>query len=158
MFFLLRMTFWIGLLLVLLPLGLKGTTGKDISMFDAFGAVQAVVADAGGFCERQPEACAVGGQMVSHLTEKAQAGAQWLAETLSEQTAPSTNVAQEGEGLTPRDLAPEWGGGGKAQPVGPAPHMAPQAVPEGAAQGVAPYQPAPREGAARVSPGGHSPS
>ncbi|MGQ3675986.1 DUF5330 domain-containing protein [Xanthobacter sp. TB0139] len=157
MFFLLRMTFWIGLLLLLLPLGLKGTTGKDVSMFDAFGAVQAVVADAGGFCERQPEACAVGGQMVAHLTEKAQAGAQWLAETLSEQAAAPTNLAQDGAGLTQHDLAPEWGGGDKAQPVGPAPHVVPQAVPQGAGAS-SPYQPAPREGAARVAPGGYSPS
>lgn len=128
MFFLLRMTFWIALLLLLLPLGLKGTTGKDVSMFDAFGAVQAVVSDAGGFCDRQPTACAVGGQMASHLTEKAQAGAQWLAEALNSGKAngpASGHESPESFGLKADDLSPEWGGGDKAKPVGPAPHAAP---------------------------------
>ncbi len=125
MFFLLRMTFWIALLLLLLPLGLKGTTGEDVSMFDAFGAVQAVVADASGFCDRQPGACAIGGQMVSHLTEKAQAGAQWLAEALNSHGS-GAGASGEGTGLKADDLSPVWGGGEKAQPVGPAPHAAPQ--------------------------------
>ncbi|MGQ3673295.1 DUF5330 domain-containing protein [Xanthobacter sp. TB0136] len=124
MFFLLRMTFWIALLLLLLPLGLKGTTGQDVSVFDAFGAVQAVVADASGFCERQPQACAIGGQMVSHLTEKAQAGAQWIAEALSSQNG-TPAASAEGTGLKADDLSPVWGGGEKAQPVGPAPHAGP---------------------------------
>lgn len=129
MFFLLRMTFWIALLLLLLPLGLKGTTGNDVSMFDAFGAVQAVVSDAGGFCQRQPDACAVGGQMVSHLTEKAQAGAQWLAETLNSSASTASapgHDSPESFGLKADDLSPEWGGGDKAKPVGPAPHASPE--------------------------------
>lgn len=128
MFFLLRMAFWIALVLLLLPLGLKGTTGQDVSVFDAFGAVQAVVSDARGFCTRQPEACAVGGQMASHLAEKAQAGAQWLSDTLGshEAQAPSAapsatpaapTSAADGQGLTPQDLAPAWGSGEKVQPA-----------------------------------------
>ncbi|MFG1297468.1 DUF5330 domain-containing protein [Xanthobacter variabilis] len=133
MFFLLRMAFWIALVLLLLPLGLKGTTGQDVSVFDAFGAVQAVVADARGFCDRQPEACAVGGQMASHLVEKAQAGAQWLSETLGSHdphapgtppaATPATGAA-DSQGLTPQDLAPAWGNGDKVQPA-----SAPQGAP-----------------------------
>lgn len=128
MFFLLRMAFWIALVLLLLPLGLKGTGGPDVSVFDAFGAAQAVVADARGFCTRQPEACAVGGQMLTHLTEKAQAGAQWLTEALAiREPAPAAEAAAAhtgAPGLTPQDLAPGWGSGEKVQPVS-APQPAP---------------------------------
>ncbi|MDQ0505217.1 DUF5330 domain-containing protein [Xanthobacter agilis] len=129
MFFLLRMAFWIALVLLLLPLGLKGTTGQDVSVFDAFGAAQAVVADVRGFCTRQPDACAVGGQMVTHLTEKAQAGAKWLSDTLSSHGssgATATGAPQNltPQDLTPQDLAPAWGSGEKVQPA-----SAPQPVP-----------------------------
>lgn len=86
MFFLIRMGFWLGLVLLLLPLGLKGQSGQDVSVIEAFGAFQAVVADARGFCARQPEACAVGGQMASHLMEKAQVGAKWLYQAVGEPT------------------------------------------------------------------------
>ncbi|MFG1430219.1 DUF5330 domain-containing protein [Xanthobacter sp. V2C-8] len=131
MFFLLRMAFWISLVLLLLPLGLKGTSGQDVSVFDAFGAVQAVVADARGFCARQPEACAVGGQMATHLAEKAQAGAKWISDTLAaRESTPAAEPAAAGtqalspQSLTPQDLAPGWGGGEKVQPA-----AAPQGVP-----------------------------
>lgn len=150
MFFLFRVAFWLGLLLLLLPLGLKGTNGSDVSVFDAFGAVQAVVADARGFCARQPDACAVGGQMATHLTEKAQVGAKWLYDTIGAKDAeasrpdapvdatrpahdpapdPARAAAPAGTTgaleLTPQDLAPVWGGGDKGQAVGPAPHAPP---------------------------------
>ncbi|MFG1403562.1 DUF5330 domain-containing protein [Xanthobacter sediminis] len=128
MFFLLRMAFWISLVLLLLPLGLKGTSGQDVSVFDAFGAAQALVADARGFCDRQPEACAVGGQMVTHLAEKAQAGAKWISDTLAAHEGAPVPAAEapaaSGQALTPQDLAPGWGGGEKVQPA-----AAPQGVP-----------------------------
>ncbi|WP_454918224.1 DUF5330 domain-containing protein [Xanthobacter sediminis] len=138
MFFLLRMAFWTALVLLLLPLGLKGTGGPDVSVFDAFGAAQAVVADARGFCTRQPDACAVGGQMLTHLADKAQAGAKWLSDTLAshDPNAREPNAAPAGEataahtgapGLTPQDLVPGWGSGEKVQPVS-APQPAPLPV------------------------------
>ncbi|MFG1477487.1 DUF5330 domain-containing protein [Xanthobacter sp. V4C-4] len=136
MFFLLRVAFWVALVLLLLPLGLKGTSGQDVNVFDAFGAVQAVVADARGFCSRQPDACAVGGQMATHLVEKAQAGAKWLSDTLTSHdpnAAPAAEAPAAGsagaQGLTPQDLAPAWGGGDKVQPAGPAPQPPPARKP-----------------------------
>ncbi|MDI4663903.1 DUF5330 domain-containing protein [Xanthobacter autotrophicus] len=126
MFFLLRLAFWLGLVLLLLPLGLKGTDGKEVSVFDAFGAVQAVVTDFKGFCERQPQACAVGGQMASHLVEKAQVGAKWLHDSIGSAPAgeappqPPASLQSGGQSgaldlspqdLLPKDLLPTWGGG-----------------------------------------------
>lgn len=121
MFFLFRMAFWLGLILLLVPLSMSGTSGREVGVFEAFGAFQAVVSDASGFCQRQPQACEVGGQMIGHLGEKAQVGAKWLYETIASHadgegiksaannaitTQPATPYA-----LTPSDLAPAWGGG-----------------------------------------------
>lgn len=124
MFFLLRVAFWLGLVLLLLPLGLSGTTGQNVSVFDAFGAAQAVLADARGFCERQPQACAVGGQMATHLTEKAQAGAKWLYQALGSASgdgvpAKADTPRPAGTELTPQDLLAPWGGGENGRAVAP---------------------------------------
>ncbi|MGU3492795.1 DUF5330 domain-containing protein [Xanthobacteraceae bacterium A53D] len=136
MFFLLRMAFWIGLILLILPIGLSSEGGKQVGALEAFGAVQAAISDARGFCDRQPEACAVGGNLFGHITDKAQAGARWVYETIGQhkgeptpidasaapasgqpshpakamapQTAPQPHADQGGHGLTPQDLAPAW--------------------------------------------------
>lgn len=134
MFFLFRLAFWIGLVLLLLPFGLKGSDGRDVSVFDAFGAAQAFVADMRGFCDRQPQACAVGGQMAGHLVEKAQVGARWVYESLGRHEGvppqpvsgvapalPGKDPAEKGSALdlTPQDLLPLWGGGDAAKLVVP---------------------------------------
>ena len=134
MFFLFRLAFWVGLVLLLLPFGLKGSDGRDVSVFDAFGAAQALVADLRGFCDRQPQACAVGGQMAGHLVEKAQVGARWVYESIGHHEGappapvqgaapaqPARNSAEKGSALdlTPQDLMPLWGGGDAAKMVVP---------------------------------------
>jgi len=149
MFFLIRMmirlALFAGLLLLLVPFALKGEAGKEVSVFDAFGAAQAFVADARGFCDRQPQACAVGGQMLSHVGEKAHAGLKWVYESLGDgrpaDAGHGAAPAQRPAGpldLTPQDLAPTWGGTPGAQPV-----MPPSATqPQPAAPPVPPRRPA----------------
>ena len=134
MFFLFRLAFGVGLVLLLLPFGLQGSDGRDVSVFDAFGAAQALVADLRGFCDRQPQACAVGGQMAGHLVEKAQVGARWVYESIGHHEGappapvqgaapaqPGRNSAEKGSALdlTPQDLMPLWGGGDAAKMVVP---------------------------------------
>ena len=155
MFFLLRMGFLLAIVLALLPLGLKGENGRDVSVFEAIGLVQAVIADARGFCDRQPQACDVGGQMVVHFKEKAQVGAKWLYETVGEARAPepAQDLAKSGGApapaataagldparlpsagqldLTPQDLLPAWGGGGNLHATPPA-RAVPASVPASA--------------------------
>lgn len=152
MFFLFRLAFWFGLVLLLLPFGLKGSDGRDVSVFEAFGAFQAVVADARGFCERQPQACAVGGQMAGHLTEKAQVGAKWLYQALGasaggdgpaqDMARPAAAPGQAGAlDLMPQDLLPAWGGGEAGRTVVPAAGTAP-APPSPAGPPLPPRRPA----------------
>ena len=103
MFFLLRMTFWLGLVLVLLPIGSgqHSPSGGEVSATEAISAASATVGDLRGFCGRQPDACTVGAQVATAIGYRAQAGAKMLYEALSEAMAPRDT-------LTPDDLVAAW--------------------------------------------------
>src|SRR5271168_3282978 len=89
MFFLLRMTFWLGLVLILLPTGSsQRVPASDVGAGDAISAASATVGDMRQFCTRQPDACTVGSQVATSLGYKAQAGAKMLYDFLTEQMAP----------------------------------------------------------------------
>ncbi len=63
MFFLLRMAFWLTLVLALLPTGnSQPAKNPQITAGDAVVAAGATVSDMSHFCERQAEACAVSGR------------------------------------------------------------------------------------------------
>ncbi len=90
MFFLLRMAFWLGVVLVLLPTGAaqRSPSSSEINASEAISAASATVGDMRSFCQRQPEACAVGSQVATAIGYKAQAGAKMLYEVLSDAMAP----------------------------------------------------------------------
>ncbi|MBB5050590.1 hypothetical protein HNQ36_000538 [Afipia massiliensis] len=77
MFFLLRMAFWLGLVLVLLPTDKSSAPdqGPQIGASEAISAATAAVSDMSQFCNRQPAACTVGGQAATVIGERAQSGA-----------------------------------------------------------------------------------
>ena len=135
MFFLLRMAFWLGVVLVLLPSGAsqRSASTNEVGASDALSAASATVSDLKGFCTRQPDACTVGSQVATAIGYKAQAGAKMLYEVLTEALAPrDTGSLASGTGrrdggaksvlekssserasqntLTPADLAPAWRG------------------------------------------------
>lgn len=91
MFFLLRMTFWIGLVLVLLPTGKSGDSEKlpQIGATEAVTAATAAVSDMSQFCTRQPTACDIGGQAATVIGHRAQAGARKVYEFITEKTEKS---------------------------------------------------------------------
>ncbi len=109
MFFLLRMTFWLGLVCVLLPGSSGDAPAAKIDAANAVTAAGAAVSDMRGFCERQPQACEVGGQVAVAIGHKAEAGARTIYEfvstKLNEKSAEQT--ADKGT-LTPADTAPAW--------------------------------------------------
>jgi hypothetical protein len=129
MFFLLRMTFWLGLVLILLPSGSsQQAPASQVGATDAISAASATVGDMRQFCTRQPDACTVGSHVATQLGYKAQAGAKMLYEFLTEALAPKETGSVAGGGspssktamgkspperasqntLTPADLAPAW--------------------------------------------------
>src|ERR1041385_3390475 len=126
MFFLLRMAFWLGVVCVLLPGGSKSSSpDAQIDATQAMTLAGAAVSDARGFCERQPDACKVGGKVAVALGHKAEAGARTLYEfvtaKLNEPSAPATKPAKretkvvpasnvDHGTLTQQDLTTPWHG------------------------------------------------
>ncbi len=126
MFFLLRMAFWLTVVCVLLPSGSNNASpDAQIDATQAASLATAAVSDVRGFCDRQPDACQVGGKVAVAIGHKAEAGARTLIEFISakvnEKSAPekaSTKIApasgqaaqvgvQSGT-LTQGDMAPTW--------------------------------------------------
>ncbi len=124
MFFLLRMAFWLTVVCVLLPgSGTKSTSPEaQIDAKEAMTFAGAAMSDMRGFCERQPDACVVGGKVAVALGHKAEAGARTLLDFITTKLADNTGSADKpaahkpaqqtpGQGtLTPADLAPAWHG------------------------------------------------
>ena len=114
MFFLLRMAFWLTVVCVLLPNGGK-TTSPDaqIDATQAASLATAAVSDVRGFCDRQPDACEVGGKVAVAIGHKAEAGARTLFEFIStkmnEKSPPADKAPATGT-LTQSDMAPAWQG------------------------------------------------
>jgi hypothetical protein len=90
MFFLLRIAFWLGVVLILLPTGSEqhATPANDVTATEAVSAASATVADLRGFCSRQPAACSVGTEVAVTIGYKAQAGAKMLYDFLTQALAP----------------------------------------------------------------------
>jgi len=86
MFFLLRVAFWLGLVLVLLPTDKSPETDKapQIGAADAISAATAAVSDMSQFCNRQPGACAIGGQAATVIGARAQSGAKKVYQFFNE--------------------------------------------------------------------------
>jgi hypothetical protein len=89
MFFLLRMCFWLGLVLVLLPRDKTTESEKlpQVSVSDAVTAATAAVYDMGQFCKRQPQACEVGGQAATVIGVRAQDGARKIYRSVTDKKA-----------------------------------------------------------------------
>lgn len=120
--FLLRMAFWLGVVLVLLPsAGTQPTPRGEVGPAETLSAARAAVDDLRSFCERQPDACSVGSQAAAMIGHRVQAGAKMLYEFLNDRLGPqgadavgsTGKVATSQNTLTPQDLAPAWRG---AQP------------------------------------------
>jgi len=134
MFFLLRVAFWLTVVLVLLPSG-GSQHGAQVGATDAVVAASAAVSDMSGFCDRQPEACVIGGHAAVAIGQRAQAGAKMVYEFINDRMAHGETGSLPGRKhgpvhaappfpgsrntLTAADLEPEWRG----------PQMQTQAVP-----------------------------
>jgi hypothetical protein len=143
MFFLLRVAFWLCVVLALLPTGGSKQTAQtanpnsEFNAVEAFSAAAATVSDMRHFCERQKDACTVGSQAAVAFGQRAQAGAQMVYEFFNErlasqETGSVASPASSGKAATPvtrasqntltaNDLIAPWRGapvkdaGGKKQ-------------------------------------------
>ena len=88
MFFLLRMAFWLSIVLILLPTATsQPVPANAVGATDAISAASATVGDLRQFCTRQPDACTVGSHVATELGYKAQAGAKMLYQFLTDSVA-----------------------------------------------------------------------
>ncbi|PJG57109.1 hypothetical protein CVM73_01475 [Bradyrhizobium forestalis] len=96
--FLLRITFWLGLVLVLLPRDKTPESEKlpQIGAADAVQAATAAVSDMTQFCKRQPAACEVGGQAATIIGQRAQDGAKKLYQIINDKKEQITNDKNDG--------------------------------------------------------------
>jgi hypothetical protein len=125
MFFLLRMAFWLSVVLVLLPSGgsqqhTATAPSAELGAMETISAASATVSDMRQFCTRQPEACAIGSQAAAAIGQRAQAGAKMVYDFLSEHsvrgeptgvtngTGHNWPVSQDT--LIASDLEPAWHG------------------------------------------------
>ena len=123
MFFLLRVVFWLGLVLVLLPRDKTPESDKlpQIGASEAISAATAAASDMGQFCKRQPAACEVGGQAATALGQRAQDGARQLYKIITDKKPDHTSsidtageaetvpgAAPSTDALTEDDMAVEW--------------------------------------------------
>jgi hypothetical protein len=121
MFFLLRMAFWLGLVLVLLPREKTPESDKvpQVGASEAVSAATAAVSDMGQFCKRQPAGCDVGGQAATVIGQRAQDGARKLNKIITDKNTYHTSsidpaddaeaaVALSADALTENDMAVEW--------------------------------------------------
>jgi hypothetical protein len=119
MFFLLRVAFWIVIVLALLPSGgTRQSAQAKVGPTEAVVAASAAVSDMSNFCDRQPEACVVGAQAAVAIGQRAQAGARMVYEFISEHasnggaTGSVNKPASPGSQSTLKDsdLDPAWQG------------------------------------------------
>jgi hypothetical protein len=122
MFFLLRLAFWLGLVLVLLPRENSSESDKQpqVGASEAVSAATAAVSDMSQFCKRQPAACEVGGQAATALGQRAQAGARKLYHIITDKrssdrtgsigTTENADAADAAprDTLSPDDLVVQW--------------------------------------------------
>jgi hypothetical protein len=123
MFFLLRMAFWLGLVLVLLPREKTPESDKlpQVGASEAVSAATAAVSDMSQFCKRQPAACEVGGQAATVIGQRAQDGARKLYQIITDkkssdhtgsiggiENADLAAIGAPRDTLNPDDLQVEW--------------------------------------------------
>jgi len=121
MFFLLRMAFWLGLVLVLLPRDATPESNKlpQVGASEAISAATAAVSDMTQFCTRQPTACEVGGQAAAVIGHRAQDGARKLYRiftdrhpdqtgSIGDDTENTLPTGSSANTLTAEDLRAEW--------------------------------------------------
>ncbi len=122
MWFLLRVAFWLSVVLVLLPIGGSEPLPKSqVSAGEAFSAAKSAVSDMQQFCARQRNVCEVGSQTAVTLGQRAQAGAKMLYEFLQERfgndkssqptgSVRPVTVKPSQHTLRAEDLSPPWRG------------------------------------------------
>lgn len=109
MWFLLRLTFWLGLVLVLLPRDKTPDSEKlpQIGTSEAVQAATAAVSDMSQFCKRQPTACEVGGQAATVIGQRAADGARKVYSIITDKTEKADQADKSEKVDQPEKIVPK---------------------------------------------------
>ena len=121
MFFLLRLAFWLTVILALLPVfvthdNVQSNAASRFSAGDAVSAATAAVSDLSQFCSRRPEACEAGMQAAVAVGASAQTGVKILYSYFQSKAAADAEPAMSRNAVTnPRKSAQAKPAGKDAQ-------------------------------------------
>jgi hypothetical protein len=106
MWFLLRLTFWLGLVLVLLPRDKTPESDKlpQVGASEAVQAATAAMSDMSQFCKRQPAACEVGGQAATVIGQRAADGARKVYGIITDKVEKSDKTDKPDQADKPHKL------------------------------------------------------
>jgi hypothetical protein len=121
MWFLAKCAFWLTLVVAFIPVpeSERRPGTAYVSTGEAVSALSAALADARGFCARNPDACATTSSAVQGLGQKAQIGARMLQDFFSSErreapaqpaAAPPGAAVPGRDTLEARDREPAWRG------------------------------------------------
>ncbi len=109
--FFLRVFFWLGLVVLILPPTSDGSPPPRVSLVEAISAAQIFARDIAGACERNPKACEIGSDTVTLVGKKARTGADIVGSILASDKETSLAQTQDIGTLTENDLLAEWSAG-----------------------------------------------
>ena len=103
--FIIRAAFWLALIFLLLPSDPEsGPNAPKVSLMDALDAVRGTITDLSQFCDRNPDLCTTGGEIVQVVADKARYGLDQIQGLLdngdvaeSTLTADDTTIPWQGE-------------------------------------------------------------
>ncbi len=85
--FLIKIAFWLGLVLVLIPYGGSASGCETVGPMQVMHTARDVARDFAGLCERKPETCQSGRAIIRTIGIRAREGARIAYETLDRQLA-----------------------------------------------------------------------
>jgi len=120
MFFLLRVAFWLTIVLALLPSGgAQQSAQAKVGPTEAVVAASAAVSDMSGFCDRQPGACVVGAQAAVAIGQRAQAGARMVYEFISDHASHGSETGSVGKAKLASHTGPKLAAAVRTVPASP---------------------------------------
>ena len=121
MWFLLRLTFWLGLVLVLLPRDKTPESDKlpQINASEAVQAATAAMSDMSQFCKRQPAVCEVGGQAATVIGQRAAEGARKVYSIITDKTEKSDKTDKPEPADKPHKIDKKAPGADKSEKKAP---------------------------------------
>ena len=107
---LIRIAFWLVILILLLPTSKQG-------QMTVYGTAESAVKDISSFCDRNPSTCETGAAAFDTFTQKAKFGVMMVTdfvkgsksgEAADRLASSDTNAADSQNTLTPGDVDPAW--------------------------------------------------